>query len=89
MVSLIFFLTQILKKKHAPTFYAVISDMYLAHRGPALRQGQWNVVKLGNPTHAGQCKQQRFKNIRIEAVDPTAPKTIPIMTDGVIHVSFN
>ena len=63
--------------------------MYLAHPGPALRQGQWNVVKLGNPTHAGQCKQQRFKNIRIEAVDPTAPKTIPIMTDGVINVSFD
>jgi len=45
-------------------------------------------VKLGNPSHAGQCKQQRFKNIRIEAVDPTAPITIPIMTDGVINVSL-
>ena len=57
------------------------------HPGPALHQAQWNVVKLGNPSHAGQCKQQRFKNIRIEAVDPTASKTIPIMTDGVINVS--
>ena len=51
-------------------------------------QGQWNVIKLGNPVHAGQCKQQRFKNIRIEAIDPTAPRTIPIMTDGVINVSL-
>ena len=55
---------------------------------PALRQGRWNVVKLGNPNHAGKCKQQRFKNIRIEAIDPIAPKTIPIMTDGIINVSL-
>ena len=51
-------------------------------------QGQWNVVKLGNPAHVDQCKKQRFKNIRIEAVDPTAPSTVPIMTDGIINVSL-
>lgn len=61
---------------------------FSAHPGPALRQGQWNVIKLGNPLHAGQCKKQRFKNIRIEAIDLTAPKTIPIMTHGVINVSL-
>ena len=52
-------------------------------------QGKWNVVKLGNPAHANQCKKQRFKTIRIEAVDPTAPSTVPIMTDGVINVSLS
>ena len=57
------------------------------HSGPALIQGQWNVIKLGNIGHQGNCKQQRFKNIRIEADDPTTPSTIPIMTDGTINVS--
>ena len=58
------------------------------HPGPALRQGQWNVVKLGNTAHEGQCKRQRFKNIHIEAIDPTGgspSSTIPIMTDEIIN----
>ena len=61
---------------------------FLDHPGPALRQGQWNVVKLGNIDHQGQCKRQRFKTIRIEANDPTTPTTISIMTDGIINVSL-
>ena len=69
-------------------FNGGISHVYCSeHPGPALIQGQWNIVKLGNVAHEGKCKRQRFKNIRIEAIDSTSPSTIPIMTDGTINVS--
>ena len=45
-------------------------------------------MKLGNTAHEGQCKRQRFKNIHIEAIDPTGsspPSTIRIMTDEIIN----
>ena len=61
---------------------------FLVRTDPALKQGEWNVVKLGNINHQGKCKRQRFKNIRIEANDPITPSTIPIMTDGIINVSL-
>ena len=32
-------------------------------------QGEWNIVKMGNPSHFGTCKRVRFKNILIETTD--------------------
>ena len=63
--------------------------MCSVHSNAALVQSQWNVVKLGNDAHQDHCKQQRFKNIRIEVVDATSPSTIPIMTDGIINVNID
>ena len=69
-------------------FSGNIESIILVRIDPTLKQGEWNVVKLGNINHQGKCKRQRFKNIRIEANDPTTPSTIPIMTDGIINVSL-
>ena len=49
-------------------------------------QGEWNILKMGNPKYIGQCKEVRFKSIYIESVDTGA--SIPLMTDGVINVSL-
>ena len=48
-------------------------------------EGEWNILKMGNPKYIGQCKMVRFKTIYIESMDTGA--SIPLMTDGVINVS--
>ena len=49
-------------------------------------QGEWNILKMGNPKYIGQCKLVRFKTIYIESEDTGT--SIPLMTDGVINVSL-
>ena len=56
--------------------------------GLKIKQGEWNIVKMGNSDYADRCIKARFKNIRMESGDENSPKTIPIMTDGIIDVSF-
>ena len=46
-----------------------------------------NIVKVGNSAHAGKCIKARYKNINMETVDANSPKTISIMSNGVIDVS--
>ena len=56
--------------------------------GLKIKQGEWNIVKMGNSDYSGRCIKARFKNIRMESGDENNLKTIPIMTDGIIDVSF-
>ena len=49
-------------------------------------EGEWNILKMGNPKYIDQCKMVRFKTIYIESVDTGA--SIPLMTDGLINVSL-
>ena len=56
--------------------------------GLKIHQAEWNIVKIGNSAHAGKCIKARYKNIRMETVDGNTPKTISIMSNGVIDVSF-
>ena len=58
-----------------------------AATGLQLRVGEWNIVKIGNPKYAGQCKKARFKNIRVETTDSNNQKSVPIMSNKVIAVS--
>ena len=51
-----------------------------------LVQGEWNILRMGNPKYIGQCKLVRFKTIYIESVETGA--SIPLMTDEVINVSL-
>ena len=57
--------------------------------GLKIKQAEWNIVKIGNSAHAGKCIKARYKNIRMETVDGNTPKTISIMSNGVIDVSFS
>ena len=52
-------------------------------------QGEWNIVKMGNPSHFGTCKRVRFKNILIETTDLVTNniESVTIMTDFIIDVS--
>ena len=52
-----------------------------------LVQGEWNILRMGNPKYIGQCKLVRFKTIYIESLDTSA--SIPLMTDGIINVSLS
>ena len=49
-------------------------------------QGEWNILRMGNPKYIGQCKLVRFKTIYIESLDTAA--SIPLITDGIINVSL-
>ena len=60
--------------------------LFLVRQGLKLVQGEWNILKIGNPKYIGQCKMVRFKTIYIESVD--TGESIPLMTDGVINVSL-
>ena len=55
--------------------------------GLKIKQAEWNIVKIGNSAHAGKCIKARYKNIRMETIDNDSPKTISIMSNGVIDVS--
>ena len=48
-------------------------------------QGEWNILRMGDPKYIGQCKMVRFKTIYIESMDTGV--SIPLMTDGLINVS--
>ena len=61
---------------------------YLVRDGLKIKQAEWNIVKIGNSAHAGKCIKARYKNIRMETIDNNSPKTISIMSNGVIDVSF-
>ena len=63
-----------------------ISILLSEREGLQLAQGEWNILKMGDPKYIGQCKLVRFKTIYIESVDTGA--SIPLMTDGVINVSL-
>ena len=60
--------------------------LFSVRQGLELVQGEWNILKMGNPKYIGQCKMVRFKTIYIESLDTGA--SIPLMTDGIINVSF-
>ena len=60
--------------------------LFLVRQGLKLVQGEWNILKMGNPKYIGQCKLVRFKTIYIESLDTAA--SIPLMTDGIISVSI-
>ena len=55
--------------------------------GLKIKQAEWNIVKIGNSAHAGKCIKARYKNIRMETIDNNSPRTISIMSNGVIDVS--
>ena len=52
-------------------------------------QGEWNIVKMRNPSHFGTCKRVRFKNIWIETTDiaTNTIENVTLMTDFIIDVS--
>ena len=60
--------------------------LFSVRQGLELVQSEWNILRMGNPKYIGQCKLVRFKTIYIESVDTGA--SIPLMTDGIINVSF-
>ena len=60
--------------------------LFSVRQGLKLVQGEWNILKMGNPKYIGQCKLVRFKTIYIESLDTAA--SIPLMTDGIISVSI-
>ena len=62
---------------------------FLVRNGLKLKQAEWNIVKIGNSAHAGKCIKARYKNIRMETIDDNSPRTISIMSNGVIDVSFS
>ena len=66
--------------------YLVILTLCLVRQGLKLVQGEWNILKMGNPKYIGQCKLVRFKTIYIESLDTAA--SIPVMADGIINVSI-
>ena len=47
------------------------------------------IVRIGNSAHAGKCIKARYKDIRMETADGSSPRTISIMSNGVIDVSFS
>ena len=55
--------------------------------GLKIKQAEWNIVKIGNSAHTGKCIRARYKNIRMETIDNNSPRTISIMSNGVIDVS--
>ena len=63
-----------------------ILTLFSVRQGLELVQGEWNILKMGNPKYNGQCKMVRFKTIYIESLDTAA--SIPLMTDGIINVSL-
>ena len=60
---------------------------FSARQGLNLKQGEWNILQMGNPSYIGRCQLVRFKNIYIESVDSPVKQSIPLMTDGKINVS--
>ena len=69
-----------------PYLSSFISILHSEREGMQLVQGEWNILKMGNPKYIGQCKEVRFKTIYIESVD--TGESIPLMTDGIINVSL-
>ena len=64
-----------------------MSLWYLVRDGLKIKQSEWNIVKIGNSAHAGKCIKARYKNIRMETIDNNSPRTILIMSNGLIDVS--
>ena len=59
--------------------------LFSVRSGLALVQGEWNILRMGNPAYVGQCKLVRFKTIYIESLDVGG--SVPLMTNGVVNVS--
>ena len=79
-------LTTVLDQYSLPNSSSYILTLFSVRQGLKLVQGEWNILKMGNPKYIGQCKLVRFKTIYIESVDTQA--SIPLMTDGIINVSL-
>lgn len=54
-------------------------------------QGEWNIVKMGNPSHLGKCRRARFKNLFIETTDLTTNEieSVAVMTNFIINASID
>ena len=68
-----------------PPGHDKLLTLFSVRQGLQLVQGEWNILKMGNPKYIGQCKMVRFKTIFIESLETAA--SIPLMTDGIINVS--
>ena len=62
---------------------------FVAREEMKMIQGEWNIVKMRNPSHFGTCKRVRFKNIFIETTDIATNniETVTLMADFIIDVS--
>ena len=77
------------RKLWVKKFWSVswIKLWYSVRDGLKIKQAEWNIVKIGNSAHTGKCIRARYKNIRMETIDNNSPRTISIMSNGVIDVS--
>ena len=65
-----------------------IAMSFLERDGLKLKQGEWNILQMGTTKYETNCKQLRFKDVYLETTHLPAQKTIPLMTDLIIDVSF-
>ena len=53
-----------------------------------MKQGEWNILQMGTPKYLTNCKRLRFESIYLETVGLVDQKTIPLMTEQTIDVSY-
>ena len=56
--------------------------------GLVLKQGEWNILQMGSTKYETNCKRVRFKDIKIEIIESAVEKTVTLMNDQVVDVSF-
>ena len=53
-----------------------------------MKQGEWNLLQMGSTKYETNCKRVRFKDIKIEIIESAVEKTVTLMNDQVVDVSF-
>ena len=66
----------------------MILRMVSERSGLILKQGEWNLLEMGTTKYETNCKRVRFNDIKIEIIESTIEKIIPLMNDKVADVSF-
>ena len=64
------------------------ANQILERTGLILKQGEWNILQMGTAKYLTNCKRLRLKNVYLETVGLADQKTIPLMTDQTIDVSY-
>ena len=62
--------------------------MHSERSGLVLKQGEWNILQMGSTKYETNCKRVRFKDIKIEIIESAVEKTVTLMNDQVVDVSF-
>ena len=68
--------------------YPGLISLFSERNGLTLKQGEWNILQMGTQKYLTNCKRLRFKNIYLETDNLIDQKTIPLMTEQTIDVSY-